>query len=378
MRISPLLKTATLIAASSLPLAATFGCSSSPKSTANGSDASAEGSTSSLYARLGGHAGIRAAVDAIVKAELGDPKIASFFFNQVASPVPAGHPTVDQLSECFTDLLASVAGGTETYPTTVTDEAGTFTCRNLAAIHQPLGISGGTFDTFVMIAATELQTLGVASTDIATIGTVLEGTKTDVVSPSVADAGETAYAPSEAGTTDAGAATDATVTDASTADGAVGDGAITTLYERLGNHAGIRAAVDAIVKAELADPKIASYFFNQVATPVPAGHPTVDQLSECFTDLLASVAGGTEAYPTTVTDEAGAFTCRNLSVIHQPLGISGGTFDTFIMIAATELQTLGVASTDIATIGTVLEGTRTNIVSPSVADAGEQAYATDQ
>jgi hypothetical protein len=371
MRISPLLQAATVVVTSSLPLAALTGCSSSPS---NGStpDASAEGSTSSLYTRLGGHAGIRSAVDAIVKAELGDPKIASFFFNQVASPVPAGHPTVDQLSECFTDLLGMAAGGTEVYPTTVTDEAGTFTCRNLAVIHQPLGISVGTFDTFIMIAATELQTLGVSSTDITTIGGVLEGTRTLVVSASVADAGETAYGPTEAGPTDAGAASDATSTDAATPDAA------TTLYQRLGNHAGIRSAVDAIVKAELGDPKIASFFFNQVASPVPAGHPTVDQLSECFTDLLASMAGGTETYPTTVTDEAGMFTCRNLAVIHQPLGISGGTFDTFVMIAATELQTLGVASADIATIGAVLEGTQTDIVSPSVADAGEQAYATDQ
>jgi len=368
MRISPLLKTATVVVASSLPLAA-IGCNSSSPSNGNAPDGSSpdsstsEASTSTLYERLGFHAGIRAAVDKIVAAELGDPKIASFFFNQVASPVPAGHPTVDQLSECFTDLLASKAGGTETYPATVTDEAGTFTCRDLATIHQPLGISGGTFDTFVMIAATELQTLGVASSDITTIGSVLESTKPAVVSPSVADAGETAYVASDSGPTDGGASA---------------DGASTTLYERLGNHAGIRSAVDAIVQAELGDPKIASFFFNQVASPVPAGHPTVDQLSECFTDLLASQAGGTEMYPTTVTDEAGTFTCRDLATIHQPLGISGGTFDTFVMIAAMELQTLGVASSDIATIGSVLEGTKTMVVSASVADAGEKAYDAGQ
>jgi hypothetical protein len=165
MRISPLLKTATVVVASSLPLAVMIGCNSSspsnpPLTDAGPTDAGGDGTTTTLYQRLGGHAGIRMAVDKIVAAELMDTKIASFFFNQVASPVPAGHPTVDQLSECFTDLLASVAGGTETYPTTVTDEAGTFMCRDLATIHQPLGISGGTFDTFVMIAATELQTLG--------------------------------------------------------------------------------------------------------------------------------------------------------------------------------------------------------------------------
>ncbi len=355
MRISKL-KTAAVIVASSLPLAA-MGCSSS-KSNDNGpTDGSTpEASTGALYMRLGGHAGIRSAVDKIVAAELGDPKIASFFFNQVSSPVPAGHPTVDQLSECFTDLLANAAGGTEMYPTTVTDEAGTFTCRNLSAIHQPLQISGGTFDTFVMIAATELTALNVSASDIGTIGTVLTGTKTAIVTPSLADAGELPY-PTDAG-------------DAATNP----DAAASTLYGRLGGHAGIRSAVDAIVQAELGDPKIASFFFNQVATPVPAGHPTVDQLSECFTDLLASVAGGTETYPTTVSDEAGTFTCRNMATIHQPLGISGGTFDTFIMIAATELQTLGVASSDIATIGTVLTGTRPLIVSPNVADAGEKAY----
>src|SRR5271170_8284265 len=71
-----------------------------------------------------------------------------------------------------------------------------------------------------------------------------------------------------------------------------------TLYERLGGHAGIRSAVNAVVQAELGDPDLASYFFNQVAMPVPAGHPTVDQLSECFTDQLANAAGGPEAYPT--------------------------------------------------------------------------------
>jgi truncated hemoglobin YjbI len=370
MRISPLFKTLAVLA-SSLPIAS-LGCSSSNSGTNPADASSPEGSTSTLYTRLGGHAGIRTAVDKIVQQELGDPKIASFFFNQVASPVPAGHPTVDQLSECFTDLLASAAGGTETYPTTVTDEAGTFTCRNLAVIHQPLGISGGTFDTFVMIAATELQALNVSAADIQTIGTVLTGTRSLVVNPNVADAGEMAYSsPSTDGGTPEGGA----IADGSTPnDGSVTDGATTTLYERLGGHTGIRSAVDAIVQMELGDPKIASFFFNQVATPVPAGHPTVDQLSECFTDLLASAAGGTETYPMTVTDEAGAFTCRNLAVIHQPLGISGGTFDTFIMIAATELQALNVSAADIQTIGTVLSGTRSSIVNASVADAGEMAY----
>ena len=155
------------------------------------------------------------------------------------------------------------------------------------------------------------------------------------------------------------------------------DGAATTLYTRLGGHAGIRGALDKVVQAELGDPAIASFFFNQVASPVPAGHPNVDQLTECLTDQLANAAGGPESFPTTVTDDAGSFTCRDMATIHQPLQISGGTFDKFVMIAAGELQTLGVAAADIGTIGTVLESTKAEIVDPSLADAGEAAFAAD-
>jgi hypothetical protein len=360
MRKSPLPSAASLVVVSLfLPFAG--GCSSNNSNGNAPNDGAAPEASSSLYQRLGGHSGIRSAIDKIVAAELGDPKLASFFFNQVASPVPAGHPTVDQLSECFTDLLAHQAGGSETYPTTVTDDAGSFTCRDLVSIHQPLGISGGTFDTFVMIAATELGTLGVATSDIQTIGAVLTSTRSAIVTSSLSDAGEMAFASADA---------------AGPAEGGSGDSgdAATTLYQRLGNHAGIRSAVDKIVAAELGDPKLASFFFNQVASPVPAGHPTVDQLSECFTDLLAHQAGGSETYPTTVTDDAGSFTCRDMASIHQPLGISGGTFDTFVMIAATELGTLGVSAADIQTIGSVLTSTRPAIVTSSLADAGELGY----
>ncbi|HLK37619.1 MAG TPA: hypothetical protein VKU41_12755 [Polyangiaceae bacterium] len=104
----------------------------SPDRGTNGaSDAGSEGAGGgALYSRFGGHAGSRGAINAIVAAELADPDIQTYFFNQVASPVPAGHPTADQIEECFTDLLASLSGGSETYPTTVvtlTDaDAGSF------------------------------------------------------------------------------------------------------------------------------------------------------------------------------------------------------------------------------------------------------------
>jgi hypothetical protein len=180
-----------VVCAGAIALAIGVGCSSSG-SPASNADSGGTGSTT-LYARLGGHAGIRAAVDAVVQAELADPDLASYFFNQVATPVPAGHPNVDQLSECFTDQLANAAGGPETYPTTVTDDAGSWTCREMTAIHAPLHISGGTFTKFVTIAAGELGTLGVASADISTIGSVLDGTQSAIVDSNLADAGELPY-----------------------------------------------------------------------------------------------------------------------------------------------------------------------------------------
>ena len=48
------------------------------------------------------------------------------------------------------------------------------------------------------------------------------------------------------------------------------------------------------------DADMKTYFFNQVVTPVPAGHPTADQIEECLTDLLGNAAGGPETFPTTV------------------------------------------------------------------------------
>ena len=175
-------------------------------SASGASDAGAEGGASTLYSRLGEHAGIRGAINAIVAAELADPDIQTYFFNQVASPVPAGHPTADQIEECFTDLLASLAGGSETYPTTVvtlTDagaDAGSFACRaDMVAIHAPLKISGGTFDKFIMIAGGVLTSaMGTGpytytSADITTIAMALTGQKSKVVDPAQADAGLQAY-----------------------------------------------------------------------------------------------------------------------------------------------------------------------------------------
>ncbi|HEY4014061.1 MAG TPA: hypothetical protein VGM06_12035 [Polyangiaceae bacterium] len=150
-----------------------------------------------------------------------------------------------------------------------------------------------------------------------------------------------------------------------------------TLYQRLGGHAGIRAAVNQIVAAELTHMDIASYFFFQAGAPAN-GHPTEDQVEECFTDLVANAAGGTETYPTTIMSDAGVmYTCRDLTTLHAPLLISGGTFDEFVMIAGAELTSLGVSSTDVGTLANALASTKGAVVTPALTDAGAQAYPGD-
>jgi hypothetical protein len=135
----------------------------------------------SLYKRLGGHKGIRSAVDQVVAAELGDPIIAPFFSAQVATTTPAGHPNADQVEECLTYQLANAAGGAETYPVKLDATHGSWQCRDMATTHRTLGISSSVFDRFVMIAANKLTSLGVTPADVATIGTVLNGTKPEIV-----------------------------------------------------------------------------------------------------------------------------------------------------------------------------------------------------
>lgn len=164
-----------------------MGCSSS-SGAGNPADAGGKADASGLYERLGGHSGIRSAVDAIVAAELQNQDIATYFFFQSGAPAN-GHPTADQIEECFTDLVAGAAGGPETYPTTITTDAGSYTCRSLQAIHAPLMISGGTFDTFVMIAGSTLMSAGVSSADVTTLASVLEGTRPQVVAGALSDAG---------------------------------------------------------------------------------------------------------------------------------------------------------------------------------------------
>jgi hypothetical protein len=180
--------------------------------------------------------------------------------------------------------------------------------------------------------------------------------------------------------------------DGGTDAGDAGDAGAASLYTTLGGHAGIRSAVHAVVVKELADPIIASYFFNQTSPPA-AGHPSATQIEECFTDLLASAAtvGGPEKYvPNTTTvgpfddagvnvgdggpsDAGGAWTCRDMSSIHQPLKISSATFDLFVNNAASALASppFNLTGANLNTLATLLVTPKAQIVDPNLPDGGD-------
>ncbi len=147
--------------------------------------------TSGLYSRLGGKDGIRMLLSKVVAAELSDPEIASFFPYTPGAPAN-GHPAGGAILECFTNQLGVVAHGPATevaYPTVVDNDGTPFTCRDMVASHEGLGIYASVFDKFVSVCAGILQKNGVAADDITTITAALDGTKPDVVTSDRTDHG---------------------------------------------------------------------------------------------------------------------------------------------------------------------------------------------
>lgn len=300
-----------------------------------------DGGGTTAYERLSGHAGLLAFVKGEVENKvLQDSNLKTYFFNQVATPIPAGHPSAAQIEECFTRLVATVVGE-ESYPgAPVTDAANsntpTFTCRAMTASHAGLKIGSKTFDAFVGVIAADLMPLVVPDGTTLTMGHIsqsefnvlaagLTGTKTAIVDPQAPE-------------------------------GPAPFMAMSTPYERLGGHAGLMAFVKGEVENKvLKDTNLKTYFFNQVATPIPAGHPSAGQIEECFTRLVATVVGA-ESYPgTPVADPANtntpSFTCRSMAVSHTGLKIGDKTFDAFVSVLAADLMPLVVPDGTALTTG---------------------------
>ena len=132
--------------------------------------------------------------------------------------------------------------------------------------------------------------------------------------------------------------------------GAAGAGAATlSLYERLGGKSGLEAFVKDVVETKiLTDADLKTFFFNQVATPIPAGHPSATQIVVCFGRFVGAALGA-DSYPGAPAADAAntntpSFTCRSMVEAHQGassmLHIGSGTFDKFVGAIASSLMPL--------------------------------------
>jgi hypothetical protein len=153
------------------------------------------------------------------------------------------------------------------------------------------------------------------------------------------------------------------------------------LYHRLGCEAGITMAVQSIAAAELANGDIATYFVY-AGTP---GHPNDAQIEACLVNFLSNAVGGPDPYPSSstspplVVDAGGSsFSCRPMAAAHADLYISGGSFDTFVAVAAGVLMgaPFDVSPSDLLTLEGPLNGLRPSIVPSYLADAGLETLSS--
>jgi hypothetical protein len=179
----------------------TSGMASSSGTSGTTSSSGSSGGTMTTYERLGGKAGLESFTKNIVETKvLTDADLKTFFFNQVASPIPAGHPSAGQIVVCFARFVGAALKA-DTYPgAPVNDPANTntpnFTCRDMIAAHKSantkLNIGEGNFDKFVGAIAASLQPLvkptatkagEITQAEFDALAAALTGQKSDVTTP---------------------------------------------------------------------------------------------------------------------------------------------------------------------------------------------------
>ncbi len=114
-----------------------------------------------------------------------------------------------------------------------------------------------------------------------------------------------------------------------------------SIYERLGEQRGIRAAVDDFYERVLADPELASYFDGTDTSRLRAHQ----------TKLLVQVTGGPVEYGG-----------RRLAVAHDALDVTPEAFDRVVGHLVATLTDLDVQDRDIAAVGQALTAHRGTIV----------------
>ena len=118
-------------------------------------------------------------------------------------------------------------------------------------------------------------------------------------------------------------------------------GALVSLYDSLGQQAGITTAVDQFYVRVLGDPSLSHYFDGT----------DVDRIKQHQVALLTTVSGGPEAY-----------SGRTMHLAHRRLGVTGNAFDTVVGHLGATLDDLGVDPDVRDQVAAVLVAQREHIV----------------
>ena len=167
--------------------------------------------------------------------------------------------------------------------------------------------------------------------------------------------------------------------------GTTGDAGALTLYERLGGKSGLESFVKTVVETKiLTDADLKTFFFAQVATPIPAGSPSATQIVVCFARFVGS-ALNEDTYPGAPVADAmntnnPMHTCRDMVDAHRPfLNIGTANFDKFIGYIATSLMPLvkptatkagEITQAEFDALAAALNGTKGDIVNPGAPASG--------
>ena len=213
-----------------------------------------------LLERLGGEAGVAALADAVIAAQLEDPRINGYFRN-----ASIDH---DNMAVCMAEVFESFATG---------QPPGDADCElDMASVHAGLGVSTVDFDDWVENLETAMDGLGIAPADAAEFVAAVVPAGDDIIEDPDSNA---------------------------------------TLYQRLGRRPGIDHAVFHFVNKILMNPQVARYFLD--ADGLPDYSST---FNTCLVRLLGSLDGPFiygEGFPleSTLADEGRA--CRDMAATHQ-------------------------------------------------------------
>jgi len=225
----------------------------------------------------------------------------------------------DELKALEASLVQFFGGGLGCSDGSITP----YTGPSMSRVHQKMGIDFAAFSYFNDQVISVLASAGVSSTDQVAVRGVLNSFKTDVVSQTICDRYSAAL--------------------------------------KITNKQLVKSVVVGTFTAATASTSPILIYFNGVKPP-----GSTDFLNRNKDALPGLVQGLTTFFGAALGCTDGTippYTGPNIGKLHKPMGIDGSDFNFFNLQLLTVMRKAGVAMADLRTVDSVLNSTRTQIVS---------------